>query len=624
MQTFNCSKYITALTQLLRKPTPNRLEWSLITALTVLLTIALHANALEGYWRSDDGFHLMFATEYSPWQYFFEPSITRAQSGANVTPWNAFFYDLNLSVFGFEPSGFYAHLLLVIIGCALSLYALLRLWLPLPTAVLAIILFLTGRPSFQLTQNLMNNHYLTGMLFSLLSLYLFTHYLRHGNRYKLIFAVILYALAMTCKEIYVPLIGLLFVIPAGNLKQRVVAMLPFVLVVIAYALWRHEVLGAWVGGYVTNTSDINYLNTVRQLANVTFLLFDKHGWGLAGVVIVAIMSLIAIYKRLLNIPLLIAAIIILFVPLLPLTLYPGINQPGRYLFATWTALCIWVAIIFQPVNTDNNHTPISQALAVIKLLSAFGLITASVMGLQDEKRQKTAEVQKSEAMYHFALESDFSKKALILDANENGNYWAFVCSEARRAYDISKKQTLAPTLIFVNKFNSLLLLHEIAHDNQIDLSAIQFLQYHDGNFSPTNIKPIINNSLNLLNSGKDQMLQITFSQEQGRLNWLFQPKGIKYSATLWREKPNRIQYSIVDIPEQGAFPININDKTQISLTATSQNGWIAATPKFKLNTNQKKMLWHGKTDLTQYTDKLKSLLSSIDSHTNSSTLQSPR
>ncbi|OQK16715.1 hypothetical protein AU255_02060 [Methyloprofundus sedimenti] len=623
MQTFTSSKSITALTQFLRNPTPSRLEWSLIIALTVLLTIILHADALGGYWRSDDGFHLMFATEYSPWQYFFEPSITRAQSGANVTPWNALFYDLNLSVFGFEPGGFYAHLLLVIIGSALSLYALLRLWLPFPSAALGIILFLTGRPTFHLTQKLMNNHYLTGMLFSLLSLYFFTHYLRHGKRYKLLSAVILYALAMTCKEIYVPLIGLLFVIPAGNLKQRLMAMLPFVLVAVAYTLWRHEVLGAWVGGYVTNKSDINYLSTVKQLANVAFLLFDKHGWGLAGVVIVAIMSLIAACKGLLNIPLLIVAIIILFAPLLPLTLYPGINQPDRYLFAIWTALCIWVAIIFQPAKSDNNRTPALQALPVIKLLSACGLIIASVMGLLDEKRHKTGDVQLSEAMYHFALETDFSKQALILDANENGNYWAFVGSEARRAYDNSKKHIPAPALIFVNKLNSLLLLDQIAHDHQIDLSAIQFLQYHNGTFSPVNIKPIINNSLNLLNSGKDQMLQITFSQEQGRLNWLFQPKGISYSATLWREKPNRLQYSIVDIPDQGAFPINIQDKTQISLTATSQNGWIVATPKFKLNTHQQKIVWHGKTDLAQYTDKLKSLLSSIDSHTNSAVIQSP-
>jgi hypothetical protein len=74
------------------------------------------SQALNGYWRFDDGAHLMFATEYSPSQYFFNPVVTRAFSGANITPWNVFFYDLNLSIFGFHPAGFYFHLLFLLVS----------------------------------------------------------------------------------------------------------------------------------------------------------------------------------------------------------------------------------------------------------------------------------------------------------------------------------------------------------------------------------------------------------------------------------------------------------------------------------------------------------------------------
>lgn len=49
-------------------------------------------------WRFDNGFHLNFAIDYTPWQYFFIPEILRLQSGANLTSWNALFYDLNLSL----------------------------------------------------------------------------------------------------------------------------------------------------------------------------------------------------------------------------------------------------------------------------------------------------------------------------------------------------------------------------------------------------------------------------------------------------------------------------------------------------------------------------------------------
>lgn len=185
----------------LNKQVPDRYEWSFIVTLTIALIIFLYANSLHGYWRSDDGAHLMFATEYSPSQYFFEPAITRAQSGANVTPWNVLFYDLNLSIFGFEPSGFYFHILLLTAATTLSLYALLRLWLPIPQAALGIIIFLTGRPTYHLTQELMNSHYLTGMLFSLLSLYFFTQYLSLGSVIRVLAASLFYALAMTCKEV---------------------------------------------------------------------------------------------------------------------------------------------------------------------------------------------------------------------------------------------------------------------------------------------------------------------------------------------------------------------------------------------------------------------------------------
>lgn len=597
------SKYSAALASFHNKPSPDRYEWLFIIALTIALTLLLHGNALDGYWRFDDGAHLMFATDYSPWQYFFDPAITRAQSGANVTPWNAFFYDLNLSIFGFEPGGFYLHLLLAIASTTLALYALLRLWLPLPSALLGIIVFLTGRPIYHLTQELMNNHYLTGMLFSLLCLTFFTHYIRYGNSIKLLSALVMYALAMTCKEVYVPLIALLFVIPAGNLKQRLMAILPFIVVGIAYALWRHEVLGAWIGGYITNTGEAQFLSILQQLAYIPFLLFNTHGWGLVGLIVVTIMSFIAAWSRLLNIPLVATCVFILFAPLIPLTLFPGISHPDRYLFAPWTAISIWIAVIFQSLRI--NTTNIGNSL------SALVLIIACTQGYIYERQEHKHAIHKAEQLYHFAIESDFSQKALMLDTKANGIYWAFVGSEVRRAYDIAKNRVPQPVLITVNTLNGLLLLDEIILDRQLDLSAIQFLQYSDGFFSTLNIKPLINLSLSQLKAGKDQSLKVILSHNKEALTWTFQPAGISYSAMLWKERPDRLQYSLIDLPDQGTYPLNINDETHISLCYKSPEGWLAVSPKFKLETRQE-MVWQGKTDLSQVTDKLESLLLRLD------------
>ncbi|TXL13098.1 hypothetical protein BMR04_14645, partial [Methylococcaceae bacterium HT3] len=380
---------------------------------------------------------------------------------------------------------------------------------------------------------------------------------------------------------------------------------------IGYAFWRHKVLGSWVGGYVTSSSDIDFINTLKQLSNLAFLLFDQYNWGLVAIIITAIMSLVTAFNRLINLPLLIVSLIVVVVPLLPLTVYPGINYADRYLFTLWTAVCIWVAIVFKPATQNTISSYFSRNSTVIRSLLVLIVATASFKGLQDEKRHKQGDFQKSEAMYHFALESDFSQKALILDANEDGNYWVFVGTEARRAYDISKLQTPATALIFINKINSLLLLEEIVEAEQIDLADIQFLQYQNGNFKPIDISPVINDALASINEGKDQILQITLSQEQGVLRWLFEPKGIHYSATLWREKPGRIQRSIVDIPYQGAFPINVDDKPQIQLTATSPGNWVANPPKFKIESGSQKLVWQGKTNFNLVSGRLESLLSRL-------------
>lgn len=601
------SQLSSSLVPFLNKPIIDRYEWAFIIILTVLLTILLHANALSGYWRFDDGFQLMFAAEYSPWQYFFDPAITRAQSGSNVTPWSVLFYDVNLAIFGFQASGFYFHILLLIVATTLAIYALLRLWLPLPSAVLGIILFLTGKPTYHISQELMTNHYLTGLLFSLLSLIFFVNYIRYGNGLKLLSAILFYALAMTCKEVYVPLIILLFVIPAGNFKQRLRAILPFVLVAIGYALWRHQVLNAWVGGYKPNSGKVDYLIEIKQLANIPFMLFDDHGWGLAGLIIVIIMSLIAAWNRILNIPLIIVAVFILFTPLIPLTLFPGISEPDRYLFAPWTAICILVAIIFQTPKKNKQIEWFWQQKFIVKSLSALVLIIATSIGYISEKQNLKDSIHKTEDIYHFAIETDFSQKALILDTNRAGEYWAFVSSRARYAYDISKNITPEPTLIIVNNLNGLLLLDEITQNRQLDLSAIQFYRYHNGIFSPENIKTIINSELKSLKAGQDQVLQVAINYKHGTLSWEFQPKNLSYSSILWQGKPS-LQYSIFQLPEKGSYKWDKNNEVQISISFKSPDGWIGVSPKFKFDPIQQHIKWQGKTDLSLITSKLESLL----------------
>ncbi|RLW67595.1 MAG: hypothetical protein B6D70_01440, partial [gamma proteobacterium symbiont of Stewartia floridana] len=73
----------------------------------VIVTFLLNQSALSGNWRFDDGWLLDYASRFSPFDYFFDPAITRGYSLNNLTPTNPLIFDLNLWLFGFEPQGFY-------------------------------------------------------------------------------------------------------------------------------------------------------------------------------------------------------------------------------------------------------------------------------------------------------------------------------------------------------------------------------------------------------------------------------------------------------------------------------------------------------------------------------------
>ncbi|MCK5889210.1 MAG: hypothetical protein KAG19_04640 [Methylococcales bacterium] len=589
------------LSSLFTPSTLKRYEWPIITLSIALLTFVLYGHALDGYWRFDDGVHLMFSLEYSPWQYFFNPEITRAQSGSNVTPWNVFFYDINLSLFGFHPSGFYLHLLALMTATAASLYTLLRLWLPRSASSFGTLIFLMGRPSYHLTQELMSAHYLTGMLFSLLSLICLTHYLRDARVIKLVLATLFYALATSCKEIYVPLMALFFVIPAGHLKQRIYSSIPFVFVAIIYALWRHTVLGAWVGGYANHSIEPDYLVIIQQLSNIPLILFDDNLWGILAVVVILSFSGLAIKNRLLNVSLTATTLFILLVPLIPLTLSQGLSLPDRYLFAPSLALSVWLAVISQSFIIST-----SSAFKWIQAVGVCLLILVSFLSYFDERQYNKGVIQKSEDFYRGAIELSASQNVLVLDQVDNGDYWEFVISEARHAYNLFHQLPHQPPLIIVDTLSGLLLLEDRLKSRQLSPATIQFYQHRKHTFIPLDIKPLIQTIEQSLKAGQDKLLTVRLTHKDNRLSWAFLPHDATYSAILWQGKSNQ-QYPILKFPATGSYPWAKGDEISISIVFKGAEGWQAVTPRLSFPSGKKYLNWQGKTELNTMLNQLKIL-----------------
>lgn len=399
-----------------------QIEFLAIGLLLALFTFLAHGYNLGGSWRWDDGAHLGYAVTFSPLQYFFNPDITRLHSGANLTPWNAFFYDINLHLFGMNTAGHYSHMLLVLFLAALVFYAVLRQWLPLASALLGAAALLLGKPTLHIAAGLMHGHYATGLLFSLLAILGWTRHFKNGGRYWLVLSVLAYLLAVTCKEVYVPLVVLLPFLPIGTLWEKIRPLLPYLLIAAAYAGWRYLVLGSLIGGYGRGSFDA--ANTFRQFLDIPRLLLGTRLPGMLWASVFCLLLGWAAYRRRIAWPLFAITATATLLPLVPLTAFPGINQADRYLFVPWVALSALLAGILPQPRRHRTFGYLPHLLILLSLLPIH----------RQEKREIKPHLAYWDSFYRFALSADKTRQALFVGPDDEG-YKRLVLSEARSAAD---------------------------------------------------------------------------------------------------------------------------------------------------------------------------------------------
>lgn len=409
-------------------------EYVLAFVFLALVTLGLHHSALNGFWRFDDGAHLLFAATYAPWQYFFLPSITILQSYANVAPYNAFFYDINLALFGMVPRWHYAHQI-ALLGCvAFATYRLVRLWQEPLIALMAALLFLAGLPTLYVAQQLMTGHYATGLLFTVLSLHCYTLSVRDGRFGMSLLGAGLYFLATTCKEVFVPLMLLLPFLPVGRLSERVKAMLPYIAVAIGYTAWRYAILGRLVGGYIN--VDMSHDEQLRQLFNIPLLLIGwahsessilsltgQRGIKLAAFGGVVFIGFMASYRRRLSWAFILSAFTLLLLPLVPLTRFPGLNFADRYLFLVWWACAIFLAVLVSGFKS-------SRVERVLRLICFVFFVGVMLQAQRHEYRRIAPQLAMQDTLYRVALQGE-STTAILLPPDRG--YYKGVLSGARQA-----------------------------------------------------------------------------------------------------------------------------------------------------------------------------------------------
>lgn len=314
--------------------------------LAIGAVFAIYGNNLQLWWCCDDPAILLHARDYTPLEYFTVPQAWRALIPFSLTPWLSLVYDLDITLFGYEPLGFFAHHLLTLAGCTWLLHLIAARWTGATAALVAPAVFLVGVPVAQAAQLLMVRQYLEGLLFFLLAVWWAVRAMDGGPRPLRWLATLAFAVAVTAKEIFVPLGFVPLLLPIGSFRQRLAVAWPWLAVMALYVPWRGFMLGTLVGGYkpAADIADNLIVDAVAAFATVPALLWSAPLLAMAGLGALAGAAawrhgkppgaLLVAWAVLLP--------IWLFAPLLPLVRFPGLAE--RYFIIPWAALSLGCAL----------------------------------------------------------------------------------------------------------------------------------------------------------------------------------------------------------------------------------------------------------------------------------------
>jgi hypothetical protein len=346
----------------------------------IAIAIALAAICLitqKGFmntsWRFDDGPHLSFVSDFSPWQYFFDSEVIRHQSWVHFTPWNAFFYEIGVQFWGLNVTGHYLHLITVIWFTSLATYALLRIWAPVIPSAMGAALYLAMPSTGVVGKMLMTGHYAYGLLFSVLALLFFSKGVIKKRRSLTAISAIFYLLACMCKELYPPLIAVFFVLPIGRFQDRLQHLLWLVLVALIYAAFRLQVFPS-VESYARNPFSGNpSLLTLFNEFFETLLGSGEIGILFAALLLSTLSVTLRFSFRHINLYFVATTIAICAVPIAPMIKMGFADPPsGRLLYLiSWCLAVSAPAMLKHFENTVWANRVVIICLAILVGLGAY-------------------------------------------------------------------------------------------------------------------------------------------------------------------------------------------------------------------------------------------------------------
>ncbi|HYN19954.1 MAG TPA: hypothetical protein VE078_03265 [Thermoanaerobaculia bacterium] len=308
----------------------------LLAVLLAVFAWALYHRALSLWLTYDDFFHLHYLYTTTPAQYLLDPEVWQRLPFKMITPLLFLSFELDLALFGLDAHAFLVHQLVSLSLLVVAFYLVLRLWLPRSWAALGAVLFALGPVTVTIAPLLIVRHYVETALLGLLAAGLYVLAIRRNRWGLAIASAFLYLAAMLAKEIAVPLIFLLPLIPEGTWRRRLSLIIPHAVSCVLYLIYRVFMLGTIGGGY-------GWVVDPEDLPRLALLLPGKIGSELLGHPSAASWAMLAAFLVGLGIVLcrgraavrlVSIAVLLSLLPILPVST----EMVPRYAFAAWMVL----------------------------------------------------------------------------------------------------------------------------------------------------------------------------------------------------------------------------------------------------------------------------------------------
>lgn len=321
-----------------------RLSDALAACALFAAALLVYRKILRLWWMYDDPFLVNLLRKFLLPATLHSRALYRALGRPIFNPLLMVSLKADLLAFGLDTTRLYIHHLIAFALVPPLLYLLCRLWTPPPPALAAAGVALISGPTLEVVPQLMLRHYIEGAVFALASVILFVAAVRRANGWLLTIAsALLYLCASAAKEVYVPLILILLVMPEGMPRQRIRLLIPHAVAAAIFAVWRIAVVGTSVEpfGFVAPPARRPLLvmtvpfRAVRQFAGSG----GAAGWTL---LVAVLLCVLVVLVRVPGARLVAAlALVAVVAPLIPVA---GEMQP-RWAFAPWLLATISIAFL---------------------------------------------------------------------------------------------------------------------------------------------------------------------------------------------------------------------------------------------------------------------------------------